>query len=117
MMVKEDLNALIDGVVSALAIAFSGRQGEPARTGGPPRPPLKGKEALVQSFRRRLDLLGRGLTERELDVCARVIIGMTTEAIALELDLRTPTVATYRKRAYARLGISSHYEMFCLLTQ
>jgi DNA-binding CsgD family transcriptional regulator len=116
MMAKEDLNALIGGVVEALSSVFAdstNRSILPESGGFSSR----GKQEFLRSFRQRLDMLNSGLTERELDVCARVIIGMTTEAIALELDLRAPTVATYRKRAYARLGISSHYEMFCLLTQ
>ena len=61
----------------------------------------------MDMFRRRLDALGRGLTARELDVCARTLVGLTAEGIALDLDIQKSSVLTYRKRAYARLGISS----------
>lgn len=37
------------------------------------------------------------------------------EAIALTLGIRRNTVLTYRKRAYARLGISSQNELVRLI--
>lgn len=54
------------------------------------------------------------LTERELEVCSRIVGGYTTEAIALDLGVAYGSVATYRRRAYAKLGISSHHELFAL---
>jgi DNA-binding CsgD family transcriptional regulator len=54
------------------------------------------------------------LTKRELDVCSRIVAGYTTEAIALDLDISYSSVATYRRRAYGRLAISSHHELFAL---
>jgi DNA-binding CsgD family transcriptional regulator len=55
---------------------------------------------------------GARLTEREADVCARIILGMSTTGIALDLRISDNTVATLRKRAYDRLGISSQNELF-----
>jgi DNA-binding CsgD family transcriptional regulator len=69
----------------------------------------------VQILRQRLLDLGRGLTARELDVCARALVGMTAEGTALDLNLKKTSVETYRRRAYARLGISSCYQLFRML--
>ena len=55
-----------------------------------------------------------GLTERELDVCARLLQGMTQEGIACDLGLSLPTVKTYRNRAFSRLGIHFRNELFAL---
>lgn len=51
------------------------------------------------------------LSAREREVCARVIYGMSTTGIALDLEIGEETVSTYRKRAYQRLGISSQREL------
>lgn len=48
---------------------------------------------------------------RELEVCARTVTGMTAQAIALDLGISISTVATYRRRAYQRMGICSAYEL------
>ena len=52
---------------------------------------------------------GSQLTAREADVCARIILGLSTTAIALELG---GTKNTIRRRAYERLGICSQNELF-----
>jgi DNA-binding CsgD family transcriptional regulator len=57
---------------------------------------------------------GARLTEREADVCARIVLGMSTTGIALDLRISKNTVATLRKRAYDRLGISSQNELFAI---
>jgi DNA-binding CsgD family transcriptional regulator len=57
---------------------------------------------------------GSHLTAREADVCARIILGLSTTAIALELGVTKNTVSTIRKRAYERLGICSQNELFAL---
>ena len=51
------------------------------------------------------------LTAREKQVCARTLIGMTAEAIALDLGVGSTSVLTYRRRAYERYRISSAHEM------
>jgi DNA-binding CsgD family transcriptional regulator len=66
-------------------------------------------------YRRLLIALDRGLTPREIDVCARALLGMTAEGTALDLDIKKSSVVTYRKRSYERLGISSQHELFRLL--
>jgi DNA-binding CsgD family transcriptional regulator len=70
---------------------------------------------------RRLDTLRRilleheaGLTSREAEVCASIVIGYRAEAIADRLGISPNTVATHRKRAYAKLHISSQTELFAI---
>jgi len=53
-----------------------------------------------------------GLSYREADVCAQIVLGFTALGISLNLDISINTVATHRKRAYAKLGISSQTELF-----
>lgn len=65
--------------------------------------------------RERLQLAEPALSSRELDICAGIVCGQTSEAIALSLGLSVNTVLTYRKRAYARLGISTQNELMWLL--
>ena len=76
--------------------------------------PALPQEPLLQ-WRSRLALLEPGLTQRELDVCARLLRGMTQEGIAADLGLGLPTVKTYRNRAFARLGIHFRAQLFALL--
>lgn len=59
----------------------------------------------------RTDTLA-ALSQRERDVCIKILIGYTSEAIALELGVSHSTVLTYRRRAYERLGIGSQNELF-----
>ncbi len=51
------------------------------------------------------------LTKREAEVCARILYGLSTAGIALDLDVGTETVKTFRKLAYRRLGIGSEREL------
>jgi DNA-binding CsgD family transcriptional regulator len=55
------------------------------------------------------------LSQREASVCARVVMGYTNEAASLDLGLSFHSVATYRRRAYGKLGITSQSELFALL--
>lgn len=52
-----------------------------------------------------------GLTERELQVSARLLQGVSALGIAKDLGLREDTIATYRKRLYQRLRISCRHEL------
>lgn len=54
------------------------------------------------------------LTPREAQICAHVVLGYSSCAIAGLLGLAESTVGTFRKRAYARLGISSQSELFAI---
>lgn len=55
------------------------------------------------------------LTPRELEVCTHIARGLTSEGIALELDISRNTVLTFRKRAYARLNIATQNELMHLI--
>ncbi|MBN9428600.1 MAG: helix-turn-helix transcriptional regulator [Burkholderiales bacterium] len=54
------------------------------------------------------------LTRREAQVCARILRGMSTPGIAIDLGVREDSVATYRKRAYRRLEIGTRFELLQL---
>ncbi|WP_420042923.1 helix-turn-helix transcriptional regulator [Delftia acidovorans] len=69
---------------------------------------------ILPALRMRLLQAQPDLTPRELDVCARLLQGMTHEGIACDLCLSLPTVKTYRNRAFARLGIHFRSELFAL---
>jgi DNA-binding CsgD family transcriptional regulator len=51
------------------------------------------------------------LTKREAQVCARILRGVSTPGIAIDLAVCEESVATYRKRAYRRLEIGSRFEL------
>lgn len=55
------------------------------------------------------------LTERELDVCERLLRGWTYDGISHDLGLTVPTVKTYRARAFERLGIHFRSELFAAM--
>ncbi|MDK3018395.1 helix-turn-helix transcriptional regulator [Pseudodonghicola flavimaris] len=57
------------------------------------------------------------LTRREVAVCARSILGVTAEGIALDLGIKQTSVLTYRRRAYARLNVSSINQLSSMLIQ
>lgn len=52
------------------------------------------------------------LTVREREVLLRILDGFTINRIAEDLKLRPTTVATYRMRAYEKLGVGSRRELF-----
>lgn len=51
------------------------------------------------------------LPRREAEVCARILYGLSSVGISLDLSVSEETVKTYRKRAYQRLGIGSQREL------
>lgn len=55
--------------------------------------------------------MGPHFPRREIQVCARMIFGMSSAGIACDLEIGEETVATYRKRIYQRLGMSTPREM------
>lgn len=60
----------------------------------------------------RLHDRAAGLSLREREICALIVLGHTSEAIGLKLGISLNTVLTYRKRAYAKLCIGSQNELF-----
>lgn len=69
------------------------------------------------SFSEKLRMLPISLPTREIEVCDAILQGISSEGIALKLNLSINTVRTYRKRAYARLGISSQNELMRLISR
>jgi DNA-binding CsgD family transcriptional regulator len=65
----------------------------------------------VSGIEARLNGLMPSLTPRETQVCARILRGMSTPGIAVDLGVREDSVATYRKRAYRRLAIGTRFEL------
>ena len=88
-------------------------QHQPVALPTTPTPP-HGLPQQLPALRERLLRAHAGLTERELDVCTRLLQGMTQEGIACDLGLSLPTVKTYRNRAFGRLGIHFRNELFAL---
>jgi DNA-binding CsgD family transcriptional regulator len=70
------------------------------------------REAMLEHLREVLLAGAYGLSTREADVCASIILGYTTQGIGLTLGMSPNTVATYRKRAYRKMGISRQTELF-----
>lgn len=60
----------------------------------------------------RLRALCPALTEREVAICGALLRGDTASEAAAALGLRVSSAQTYRKRAYAKLGVSSLPELF-----
>lgn len=54
----------------------------------------------------------RLLTQREAEVCTGIVLGYTILGLSLNMGISVNTVATHRKRAYAKLRISSQNELF-----
>lgn len=63
----------------------------------------------------RLRARQANLTPREIEVCVRLLQGMTQEGIAADLNLGVTTIKTYRNRAFTRLGIHFRSELFALM--
>jgi DNA-binding CsgD family transcriptional regulator len=59
-----------------------------------------------------LESLNAGLTRRERQVCAHALAGLTVAGIAVTLGVKDSTVATLRRRAYAKLGVLSLSALF-----
>ncbi|MFO1216978.1 MAG: LuxR C-terminal-related transcriptional regulator [Burkholderiaceae bacterium] len=55
----------------------------------------------------QLERLAPLLSQRESAVCARIACGISADGIAADLGVAPSTVVTLRKRAYAKLGLSS----------
>jgi DNA-binding CsgD family transcriptional regulator len=84
------------------------------RPGDPGTRALAGEGAPPTSIR-RLEQLCPALTDRELQVCERMLRGWTFEGIAADLRLSVATVKTYRNRAFERLGIHFRNQLFSLV--
>lgn len=66
----------------------------------------------VGAIRSALIATNCGITAREAEICALIVRGYLANAIAAILGISPHTVATHRKRAYAKLGVSRQAELF-----
>ena len=98
-------------------IALTAGKAAPAPARGIARddPPVEPLPYPAAALRGRLLHVHPGLTARELDVCVRLLQGLTHEGIACDLGLSLPTIKTYRNRAFSRLGIHFRNELFALV--
>lgn len=69
----------------------------------------------IPELEKRFETTFPSMPLRERQVGVRTMIGMTAEAIALDLDIATSTVLTYRRRAYQRLDICSAHQLSVLV--
>lgn len=71
--------------------------------------------AAEPTLRQRLLQQAPALTARELDVCERLLQGLSYDGVAADLGLSLSTVKTYRARAFARLDIHFRNQLFARL--
>lgn len=65
----------------------------------------------LPSIEERLAAKETHLPQRERQVAAHILYGQSTLGISIDLGIAEETVATYRKRLYTRLQISSQQEL------
>lgn len=73
---------------------------------------------ITQHYRLNQPLSDQGplafLSERERQVCQGILRGKKMEAVSAEVGIATSSAITYKKRAYAKLGINSRTSLFSL---
>jgi len=74
------------------------------------RSPDKGEDQYALLCQ-RLSLCAPHLSPREIQVCTEIVLGLSSEGIASKLALSINTILSHRKRAYAKLNISSQNEL------
>ena len=72
----------------------------------------RGEDAIAQALQQLAD---GSLSQRELQVLRLVADGLSSDAISATLRIGRETIRTHKKRAYQKLGISSHVELFVSL--
>lgn len=65
----------------------------------------------ISDIERSMGAAPEMLPRREIEVCARLLFGLSSARIAGELRIGEESVATYRKRAFRRLEISTRREL------
>jgi DNA-binding CsgD family transcriptional regulator len=82
-----------------------------SRTGG-----TAGNDAMHRELTRCFERFGESvLTERERQVSQLLLRGHSSKSIARELDIAPGTVMVHKRNLFAKLDISSQYELFSLL--
>lgn len=75
---------------------------------------MSGRKPRAIELERLVADLEGGLSPREIQVCARALLGITRGGIGLDLGVKETTVSTLSRRAYEKLDISGIHELFAL---
>jgi DNA-binding CsgD family transcriptional regulator len=67
---------------------------------------------LRQRLERKLRETQVVLSAREQDVCLGILLGQQAPKIALHLSVAVTSITTYKKRAFAKIGVSTRQELF-----
>lgn len=115
-MLGGKLAVLLAGATRRLAVYFYAAEGSPAEV-DPALARILGRLVLMHfeglpasATPAPLALL----SDRETEVCMGILAGKKAEIIAGDMGVTVSTVATYRRRAYEKLGISSRGALFAL---
>jgi DNA-binding CsgD family transcriptional regulator len=63
------------------------------------------------------NLYGHLLTKREAEVCSYIVLGYSSLAISLNLNISINTVLTHRRKSYEKLGIGTQNQLFQIVTR
>lgn len=80
---------------------------------GKPSNPAAG----LERHRSALLELAPNLSPREIEVCQRLLRGMSHDGISCDLGIGVTTVKTYRNRAFARMNIHHNNELFARILE
>ena len=69
---------------------------------------MPGPDAIAARLR---GIENAGLSQREAEVLARIVMGADQNTIAREIGVEVSSVVTYRRRGYAKLGIRNKSEL------
>ena len=108
----QQMSAFLTQTLSKHAHVLLLRDGGNSRVPEPSNLSPERRERMLQDLRASLLKAPGALTQREAEICASIALGYTTLGISLNLGISINTVATHRKRAYAKLGISCQNELF-----
>lgn len=93
--------ALLEGWAAFLFVAVQKHRSIAPRDG----------ESDFMALAERLRAIAPHLSPREVEVCIDIVLGHTSESIAVKRSLSINTVLTHRRNAYAKLIISSQSEL------
>lgn len=83
-----------------------------ALTDAPNAPLVDTRRPDAAALRSSLQRQYPAMPPRELDVCTRLLQGLSYDGIAADLGLSVATVKTYRRRAFERMGLHFKSELF-----
>ncbi len=79
-------------------------------------PGAKGDDPMHRRLTHCFDHFGESvLTERERQISQLLLRGHSSKSVARELSIAPGTVMVHKRKLFAKLGISSQYELFSLL--